>query len=93
MSTLATKKIHLISICELGMPKICCAKKPTFGNLDSLATHHINGSRKSTFSTCNLWNKGNLDLRRHSIACWLEAIAPNNPHELEGCYGGGDLGL
>jgi len=43
-------------------------QKPTLGNLDSLAAHHINGSKKTTFFTWNLQNKGNSDLKRPSGA-------------------------
>ncbi len=57
MSTPTIQKIHLVSIYELKMPIICCAKKVTFGNLNSLATHHINGSRPYAFSMWNSQNK------------------------------------
>jgi hypothetical protein len=57
MSTPKIQNIHLVSIYELGMPIICCAKKVTFGNLNSLANHHITGSRPYAFSTWNLQNK------------------------------------
>jgi hypothetical protein len=65
MNTLVIEKKCLISIYELKMPKICGAKKPTFGNL---ATHHINGSKSFTFSTWNLQNKDNTTLRRLLLA-------------------------
>jgi hypothetical protein len=41
MSTHAMEKVCSISICELRMPKLCHAKKSTFGNLDSLTDHQI----------------------------------------------------
>jgi hypothetical protein len=66
--TRVIEKIHLVLIYELEMLKICCAKNPTFGNLDSLVTHHINKSKTSTFSTWNLQNKDNSALRRPLIA-------------------------
>jgi hypothetical protein len=75
MNTPTTKNIRSILICELGMLIICHGKKLMFGNLDSLATHHINGSTKSTFSTWNLWNKDNSTLRKPSITSWVEVIA------------------
>ncbi len=89
VSTPATKKICSVSIYEPVMPKVCHANKPTFGNLDSLATHHSNGSKESTFFTWKLWNQNNSALRRPSIVSWVEIIAPNNSHGDQGCSSGG----
>ncbi len=83
MSTPAMEKIHLVSIYELGMPKIYHAKKPTFESLDSLIDHQIKGSRPSLFSTLNLRKKGSSVLKRPSIASCVEAANPKNLVEVE----------
>jgi hypothetical protein len=91
VSTLAMEKIHSISICESGMPKIYCAKKSIFGNLASLTNHQIKGSRPSIFSTLNLRNKNSSTLKRFSIASCVEAINPNNLVEVEGSLNHGKI--
>jgi hypothetical protein len=64
MKTPTVEKIHLISIYEPKMPRTYHAKKPTFGNLNSLVAHHINGLKESTFSTWHVRNKYNSTLKR-----------------------------
>jgi len=93
VSTLTMEKIHSISIYEYGMPKICCAKKPIFGNLDSLTYHQIKGSRPSIFSTLNLRNKNSSTLKRLSIASFVEDVDPNNLVEVEGSSSDGKIEL
>ncbi len=89
VNTPIMEKIRSVSICEPEMPIICCAKEPMFGNLDSLATHRIKKSTKSTFSTWNLRNKNNSILKRLSIVSWVQATTLNNPHEIKVLLGGG----
>ncbi len=78
MSMPTIEKIHSILIYEPMMPKFCCAKKPTFGNLDWLANHHINGSRPFAFSTWKLQNKDNLTLKRPLGASIVKWATPNS---------------
>jgi hypothetical protein len=56
------------------MPKIYHAKKPTFGNLDSLTNHHINRSNAYAFSTWNLQNKNNSALKKPLILFVLNLL-------------------
>jgi hypothetical protein len=81
------KKIHLVSIYEPRMFKICHVKKSTFENLDLLINHQIKGSRPSTFSTLNLNNKDRLVLKRPLVASCVEIVNPNNPIEVGGSSG------
>ncbi len=78
MNMLTIEKIYLILIYEPMMPNFSHAKKPTFGNLDWLANHHINGSRPFAFSTWKLQNKDNLTLKRPLGASKVKWDTPNS---------------
>ncbi len=87
-----TKKICLILICRPKMLKICCAKKPTFGNLNSLTNHHIN---KLGPFTWNIQNKYSSTLKRPLVASCVEATNLNKLVEIKvnSCAGGIGLAI
>jgi hypothetical protein len=73
------------------MPKICHAKKPIFGNLNTLTNHQIKGSRPSIFSTLNLKKIYNSALKRFLVPSCVEVGNPNNLVEVEGNLSDGKI--
>jgi hypothetical protein len=70
-------KTHLIFICELEIPRICFARKPTFGNWPSCIHHQTNGSTHANVRIKNLLNNYNSLVTNAQKDSSIEAPTPN----------------
>jgi hypothetical protein len=68
-------KICFVSICELGTPKICYVKGPTFENIFSYSFQY--NKRNITFSTyaSMQWYEDNLDFNKLSLTSSCDICA------------------
>jgi len=68
-------KICFVSICELGMPKICYVKSPTFENIMSCSFQYNKRNITSSTYASMQWYEDNLDFNKLSFTSSGEICA------------------